>query len=486
MQLIDGRWSVGKGEAWTSRNPVSQQAVWVGNAASAQEVDAAVAAARSAFPLWRDTELSNRIAVLRCFADLLQANSDELAATIGLETGKPRWEAAMEVASMVSKVEISIRAFEERTFRRESTQGDASVILRHRPHGVVAVLGPYNFPGHLPNGHIVPALLAGNVVVFKPSEYTPMTAQKTVELWLAAGLPAGVINLVQGSAATGALLAAHADLDGVFFTGSSAAGFAVHQQFSGRPDKILALEMSGNNALVVDEVQDMPAAIHHVIQSAFISAGQRCSCARRLFVPKGEWGDLFLERLADVSAELRVGPWDAEPAPFMGAMISMAAADKMLSVQASLMEMGGKVLLKMCRLNADSAMLTAGIIDVSDIAGLPDEEYFGPLLQLQRYGPFDEAIRMANSSRFGLAAGLLSDSGERYKTFWRESRAGIVNWNKPLTGASSAGPFGGIGASGNHRPSAYYAADYCAYPVASLETELLAMPTSLPPGMVID
>ncbi|MEJ2792543.1 succinylglutamate-semialdehyde dehydrogenase [Iodobacter sp. LRB] len=486
MQLIGGRWSVGKGEAWTSRNPVSQQAVWVGNAASGQEIDAAVAAARSAFPLWRDTELSNRIAVLRCFADLLQANSDELAATIGLETGKPRWEAVMEVASMVSKVEISIRAFEERTCRKESTQGDASVILRHRPHGVVAVLGPYNFPGHLPNGHIVPALLAGNVVVFKPSEYTPMTAQKTVELWLAAGLPAGVINLVQGGAATGASLAAHPDLDGVFFTGSSAAGFAVHQQFSGRPDKILALEMSGNNALIVDEVQDVAAAIHHVIQSAFISAGQRCSCARRLFVPKGEWGDLFLERLVDVSAELRVGPWDAEPAPFMGAMISMAAADKMLSVQASLMEMGGKSLLKMCRLNSDAAMLTAGIIDVSEIAGLPDEEYFGPLLQLQRYGQFDEAIRMANSSRFGLAAGLLSDSGERYKTFWRESRAGIVNWNKPLTGASSAGPFGGIGASGNHRPSAYYAADYCAYPVASLETELLAMPTILPPGMVID
>lgn len=486
MQLIDGRWSVGKGEAWTSRNPVSQQAVWVGNAASEQEVDAAVVAARAAFPSWRDLELSNRIAVLRCFADLLQANTDELAATIGLETGKPRWEAAQEVASMVSKVDISIRAFEERTFRRESTQGDASVILRHRPHGVVAVLGPYNFPGHLPNGHIVPALLAGNVVVFKPSEYTPMTAQKTVELWLAAGLPAGVINLLQGGAATGALLAAHEDLDGVFFTGSSVAGFAVHQQFAGRPDKILALEMSGNNALIVDEVQDMSAAIHHVIQSAFISAGQRCSCARRLFVPRGEWGDQFLERLISVSAELRVGAWDAEPAPFMGAMISMDAANKMLGIQASLIGLGGKVLLEMCRLDRNTAMLTAGIIDVSEIAKLPDEEYFGPLLQLQRYGQFDDAIRLANRSRFGLAAGLLSDSRDRYKVFWRESRAGIVNWNKPLTGASSAGPFGGIGASGNHRPSAYYAADYCAYPVASLETELLAMPTILPPGMSID
>ncbi|AMC34017.1 succinylglutamate-semialdehyde dehydrogenase [Janthinobacterium sp. B9-8] len=485
MQLIDGRWSVGKGKAWTSRNPVSQQAVWVGNAATASEVDAAVAAARTAFPLWRDTELSNRIAVLRCFADLLKANLEELAATIGMETGKPRWEATMEVASMVAKVDISIRAFEERTSRKESTQGDASVVLRHRPHGVVAVLGPYNFPGHLPNGHIVPALLAGNVVVFKPSELTPMAAQKTVELWLAAGLPAGVINLLQGSAATGALLAAHQDLDGVFFTGSSASGYAVHQQFSGRPDKILALEMSGNNALIVDEVQDVAAAIHHVIQSSFISAGQRCSCARRLFVPRGEWGDLFLDRLRRVSAELRVGAWDDEPAPFMGAMISIEAAHKMLAVQAALIAAGAKVLLEMRRLNCANAMLTAGLLDVSEVQNLPDEEYFGPLLQVQRYGEFDEAIRLANCSRFGLAAGLLSDSAEHYKTFWRESRAGIVNWNKPLTGASSAGPFGGIGASGNHRPSAYYAADYCAYPVASLESEILSMPEHLPPGMVI-
>ncbi|MEN9659040.1 MAG: succinylglutamate-semialdehyde dehydrogenase [Pseudomonadota bacterium] len=485
MQLIDGRWLLGKGEAWTSRNPVSQQAVWVGNAATLYEVDAAVSAARAAFAPWRDSELSIRIAVLRCFADLLQANLDELAATIGLETGKPRWEAVMEVASMVGKIDFSIRSFEERTYRKESTQGDASTVLRHRPHGVVAVFGPYNFPGHLPNGHIVPALLAGNTVVFKPSELTPMTSQKTVELWLAAGLPAGVINLLQGGPKTGALLAANTGLDGVFFTGSAATGHLLHQQFSGRPDKILALEMSGNNALIVDEVKDVPAAIHHVIQSSFISAGQRCSCARRLFVPKGEWGDAFLDRLVRVSAELRVGAWDAEPPPFMGAMISMAAADNMLTVQNQLLAKGGKMLLEMRRLDATSALLSAGLMDVSNVADLPDEECFGPLLQVQRYADFDEAIRLANRSRFGLAAGLLSDSHDRYKVFWRESRAGIVNWNKPLTGASSAGPFGGIGASGNHRPSAYYAADYCAYPVASLESELLVMPAKLPPGLAI-
>lgn len=485
MQLINGRWSPGKGDAWTSRNPVTQQAVWVGNAASAEEADAAVASARAAFPLWRDTELNTRLAVLHCFADLLKENQGDLAATIGLETGKPRWEAALEVASMVSKIDLSVRAFEERTYRKESSQGDASAVLRHRPHGVVAVFGPYNFPGHLPNGHIVPALLAGNTVVFKPSEFTPMTAQKTVELWQAAGLPAGVINLLQGGPQTGALLAAQPDLDGLFFTGSAAVGHLLHQQYSGRPDKILALEMSGNNALIVDEVKDVAAAIHHVIQSSFISAGQRCSCARRLFVPSGEWGDLFLERLVRVSADLRVDAWDAEPAPFMGAMISITAAEGMLAVQDSLVGLGGQILLEMRRVKSGAALLTAGIMDVSSVEHLPDEENFGPLLQVQRYNDFDEAIRLANRSRFGLAAGLLSDSRERYKSFWRESKAGIVNWNKPLTGASSAAPFGGIGASGNHRPSAYYAADYCAYPVASLESELLVMPARLPPGMVI-
>nr|WP_314900322.1 succinylglutamate-semialdehyde dehydrogenase [uncultured Deefgea sp.] len=483
MQLINGQWHLGLGELLISRNPFTQAIVWQGHAATSIEVVDAVSAARAAFAAWRDLELSERIALVRNFADLLKANQASLADTIGLETGKPRWEALTEVATMVNKIEISLKSYDQRTGSKESPLGDAQAVLRHRPHGVVAVFGPYNFPGHLPNGHIVPALIAGNCVVFKPSELAPMTAQKTAELWMAAGLPAGVLNVVQGGRDTGIALAAQADLDGIYFTGSANTGYALHRQFSGAPQKILALEMGGNNPLIVEEVAEIDAALHHVIQSAFISAGQRCTCARRLLVPNSAWGDAFLVRLINVSAALKVGAWDAEPQPFMGGVISLAAADALLAAQTNLLAQGAVSLLVMTRIQTGTALLSPGILDVTAVSDLPDEEYFGPLLQVQRYESFNEALVLANRTQFGLAAGLLSDSREQYELFWREARAGIVNWNKPLTGASSAAPFGGIGASGNHRASAYYAADYCAYPVASLEAETLTLPAQLPAGM---
>lgn len=477
---IAGLWQLGQGDALESLNPVSQQVLWMGREADATQVEAAVQAAREAFAAWAAAPLSERIAVLERFAAVLTARQDELARTIGEETGKPLWEAATEVASMIDKVAISIQSYAERTGQRSGAQGS---VLRHKPHGVVAVFGPYNFPGHLPNGHIVPALLAGNTVVFKPSEQTPKVAELTLACWVEAGLPAGVLNLVQGGRETGAALAAHPGIDGLFFTGSSRTGNLLHAQFGGHPETILALEMGGNNALIVDQLVDIDAAVYCIIQSAFLSAGQRCTCARRLLVPEGEWGDGLLARLVSVAASLKVGAFDAEPAPFMGAVISLDVAQHLLKVQERLIDKGARPLLGMSQPLAGAALLTPGIIDVSAVQPRADEEVFGPLLQVIRYADFDAAIVEANATRFGLAAGLLSDSRERYEQFWLRSRAGIVNWNKPLTGAASAAPFGGVGASGNHRPSAYYAADYCAYPVASLESEQLVLPDSLAPGV---
>ncbi len=480
---IAGAWQAGAGEALESLNPVTQAVVWTGKAATAPQVDAAVQAARAAFPAWAKLTLDERIAVLERFAATLKACGDELARTIGEETGKPLWESATEVTSMVNKVAISIQSYRERTGEKSGPLADATAVLRHKPHGVVAVFGPYNFPGHLPNGHIVPALLAGNAVVFKPSELTPKVAELTAQCWIEAGLPAGVLNLVQGARDTGVALAAHAGIDGLFFTGSSRTGNVLHQQFAGRPDKILALEMGGNNPLVVDEVSDVDAAVYTIIQSAFISAGQRCTCARRLLVPQGEWGDALLARLVAVAATIQVGAFDAQPAPFMGSVISLEAARQLLKAQANLLSNGASALLAMTLPLENAALLTPGIIDVTAVSERPDEEFFGPLLQVIRYTDFAGAIAEANNTQYGLAAGLLSDSAERYQQFWLQSRAGIVNWNKQLTGAASSAPFGGVGASGNHRASAYYAADYCAYPVASLESERLSLPATLTPGV---
>lgn len=482
---IAGHWLAGQGEPLESLDPVTQAVVWHGRGANAVQVDAAVAAARTAFAAWAAQSLDSRIAVLERFAVRLKDQADVIARAIGEETGKPLWEATTEVNSMVGKVTISIQSYRERTGEKSGPLADATAVLRHKPHGVVAVFGPYNFPGHLPNGHIVPALLAGNAVVFKPSELTPKVAELTVQCWIDAGLPAGVLNLLQGGRETGVALAGHPGIDGLFFTGSSRTGNLLHAQFAGRPEKILALEMGGNNPLIVDQVADVDAAVYTIVQSAFISAGQRCTCARRLLVPQGEWGDALLARLVQVAGQIKVGRFDEQPAPFMGSVISLQAAAQLMQAQQDLLAKGATALLAMTQPQANAALLTPGILDVTAIAERVDEEFFGPLLQVIRYTSFEAAIDEANATVYGLAAGLLSDSRARYEQFWLHSRAGIVNWNKQLTGAASSAPFGGIGASGNHRASAYYAADYCAYPVASLESESLALPTTLTPGVTL-
>ena len=480
---IAGTWSAGSGQELATIDPSTGRQTWSSRESTPEDVDSAVRAARAAFDSWAMTSLDERIAICTRFRDLLKENAEELAQTIAEEVGKPLWEARTEGATMANKVDISVQAYGARTGEVAAKVADGNAVLRHRPHGVFGVFGPYNFPGHLPNGHIVPALIAGNTIVFKPSEYAPRTALKTVQLWEQAGLPAGVVNLVNGGRDTGIALGQNAGLDGVLFTGSCQTGVALHKQFGGQPGKMLALEMGGNNPLVVWDVKDIDAAVHHAIMSAFISAGQRCTCARRLIVADTVEGDAFIERLVEVASTLTVGPSNADPQPFMGPVVSAAVAARLVQAQADMVAKGGKALLQMKQLDPNAGFVTAGIVDVTNAKGIPDEEWFGPLLQIVRVADFDSAVKVANNTEFGLAAALLSNDEALWKQFSVQARAGIVNWNRPTTGAASSAPFGGVGKSGNHRPSAYYAADYCAYPVASIETSELEMPAKLSPGL---
>jgi succinylglutamic semialdehyde dehydrogenase len=481
--LINGEWLAGSGPLLATIDPSTGRQTWTSNESTAEDVDRAVKAARAAFEDWAFTPLEQRIAICQRFRDLLKEHNEELAAIIAEEVGKPLWEARTEVTTMANKVDISVQSHAARTGETAAKVADGNAVLRHRPHGVFGVFGPYNFPGHLPNGHIVPALIAGNTLVFKPSEYAPRTAVRTVQLWEQAGLPKGVLNLVNGGRATGVALSQHPDVDGILFTGSSQTGVALHKQFGGQPGKMLALEMGGNNPLVVWDVANVDAAVHHAVMSAFISAGQRCTCARRLIVQDGPQGQAFIDRLVEVAAKLAVGPSNAEPQPFMGPVVSAAVAKRLVQAQEMMEAQGGKVLLRMRQLDPNAGFVTAGIVDVTDATGIPDEEWFGPLLQIVRVADFDRAIAAANATEYGLAAALLSPSEDLWKRFAIKARAGVVNWNRPTTGAASSAPFGGVGKSGNHRPSAYYAADYCAYPVASIETSELDMPAKLSPGL---
>lgn len=481
--FINGEWQAGSGAELVTIDPASGRQTWASQASTDDDVQRACTAARAAFEAWAFKSLDERIAVCTRFRDLLKENAEELALIISEEVGKPLWEARTEVTTMANKIDISVQSYNARTGESHNKVADGEAVLRHRPHGVFGVFGPYNFPGHLPNGHIVPALIAGNTVVFKPSEYAPRTAVKTVQLWEKAGLPAGVINLVNGARDTGVALGQNDQLDGVLFTGSCPTGTALHKQFGGQPGKMLALEMGGNNPLIVWDAKETDAAVFMAVSSAFISAGQRCTCARRLIVKEGAEGDAFIARLVDVASRLTVGAPNAEPAPFMGPVVSAAVAKRLLQAQADLIAKGGKSLLEMRHLDENTGFVSAGIVDVTNASGIPDEEWFGPLLQVFRVADFDSAIKVANNTSFGLASGLISNDENLWKIFQVRARAGIVNWNRPTTGAASTAPFGGVGQSGNHRPSAYYAADYCAYPVASIENNVLEMPAKLSPGM---
>ena len=479
---IGGEWLNGEAAHFAKTDPVSHAPLWEAGAASTAQVEHAVAAARQAFPAWAMQSFEARLVVVERFRDQLEQHREALATSIASETGKPLWEARTEVGAMIGKIAISVKAYHERTGERSKDVAGTQAVLRHRPHGVMAVFGPYNFPGHLPNGHMVPALLAGNTCVFKPSELTPATADLTLQCWADAGLPAGVINLVQGAAEVGQALSQSEGIDGLLFTGSAKVGKLLHRQFAGQVGKLLALELGGNNPLVVRDVPDQTAAVLAIVQSAFASGGQRCTCARRLMVPQGEVGDRLIEALASALRELRVAGQFDEDAPFYSGLASVAAADGLLKAQGDLEALGGNVIVRMQRVEEGTSLLSPALIDVTGLT-LEDEEFFGPLLKIHRYADWDDAIALANDTRYGLSAGLIGGERADWDDFLLRIRAGIVNWNRQTTGASGDAPFGGIGDSGNHRPSAYYAADYVSYPVASMEADSLVLPATLPAGI---
>ncbi|MBV1691178.1 succinylglutamate-semialdehyde dehydrogenase [Novosphingobium sp. G106] len=451
-----------------SYEPATGVELWRGNVG---DVDQAVDQACRAWPAWAAQPLATRMELLRRFANEVRKDAELLATTIARETGKPVWEARTEVENVVARVEVAIRACAERAGQRKldsALQGAAAV--RHKPHGVLAVLGPFNFPAHLPAGHIIPGLIAGNAIIFKPSEKAPATAEALVRCFHRAGIPDGVVQLVIGGPDEGQALALHDGVNGVLFTGSAHTGIAINRRLAAKPEKLVTLELGGNNPIVVWDTPKIDDAAMLIVQSAFTTAGQRCTSARRLIV-KSALYDPLVEAVKDLADRIIVGaPFD-DPAPFMGPVIDNAAADGLTESFLYLLSHGGKAIKHLVRADESLPFLTPAIIDTTGMKERPDVELFGPILQVIRVDEFDQAITEANATRFGLSAALIGGNPNDYNRFWANVRAGVVNWNRPTIGSSLSAPFGGIGISGNHRATGYYAADYCAYPVTSAEME---------------
>ena len=380
------------------------------------------------------------------------------------ETGKLQWDAESELAAMIAKIDISIQSYSERCPSKSITLSSTKQLsLTHRSHGVLVVIGPYNFPLHLPNGHIVPALIAGNTIIFKPSPHTPKSGELMVKLWIEAGLPSGVLSLVQGESKLSKALCKDPGIDGVLFTGSQPVGHLLAQSLSKTPEKILALEMGGNNPMIVYDVKSSVSVFQTIAESSFISTGQRCTCTRRLILVRSSLSASFLN---DFINYLHLLPFNAPS--FFAPLISNEAVKNTLKFYKKLVKTGSNSLLSP---EISNCFITPAVVEHHSKSLFIDHEIFGPLLQVTWVDSLDDAIQLANQTRFGLSASILSRYKKDFMYCKDRLRAGILNWNLPSTGASSQLPFGGVGWSGNNRPSAFYAADYCAYPISSIESK---------------
>lgn len=499
--LIGGEWIAhAPGAVLTSTNPAHpREVVWAGAPVPAH-VDAAVAAARGAFPAWAALGFEKRAAVLRRYQSCASERGEQVAALIRDEVGKPMWDAKAEAALLGAKVDITLdpvgsiqRVMGYEVGLSASRVGKAWF----RPHGVMAVLGPFNFPAHLPNGHIIPALAMGNTIVLKPSDKAPAVGQLLAELFdqalRAEGAPSGVFNLVQGGAEVASRLVAHDDIDGVLFTGSWPVGRRIMQANLDRPGRILALEMGGNNAAVIMPDADLKQAVIECVRCAFISAGQRCTCTRRLIVHR-EVAHRVIPALCKAAAQLIIGDPRATHPVFMGPVISGAARQAILEAQTSMQRAGGESLIEMtgAGVGAEGWYVTPGVMTVAKfesgsgadgplLSAGADIEVFGPLLRVCIVESLDEAIDQANASRFGLAASIFTHDQANIEQFQNRVRAGCTNVNTGTAGASSKLPFGGLGLSGNHRPAGAFSVDYCAYPVAGMVESADA--ATMMPGM---
>ena len=461
--FIDGRWQLANGHGFSSTDPADGTQIWQGNEATSSDVGDAFRVAEKAFEPWSETSIEERSEIVLRFKELALASKGKLGELIARETGKVLWDASGEAGAVAGKVDISLKSYSDRTGCSTTQTAFGRADLQHRPHGVMAVLGPYNFPAHLPNGQIVPALIAGNTVVFKPSEQCPAVGEFLMGLYEQAGFPPGVINMVQGARDTGAAVLEHPNVDGVLFTGAAGTGKFIHEKFGGRPEIILALELGGNNPLLLWDVADTQAAASIIVQSAFITSGQRCTCARRILLPQGKAGDVVQDAVIAMVESMKIGAWNDKEEAFIGPVISADIASHVVERSHKL---GGDVIRQAEIMERGPAFIRPGIVDVTDMQ-VPDEEIFGPVMQIIRVPSLEAGIVEANNTKFGLSAGLISDNPKNWDLFKRKIRAGVVNFNRPTTGAAGFLPFGGPGASGNHSPGAYYAADFCAWPMAS-------------------
>ncbi|MEV0675355.1 aldehyde dehydrogenase family protein [Actinosynnema sp. NPDC050436] len=462
------------GPAFTVTSP-SETSILLCTAHSAtqSDVDRAVCSAARAAKTWAATPWPERVAVLRAAADLISERSSELAALMSMEVGKNRLEALGDVEESADLIRYYCAQFEQHDgFAQDMEQLSEVERTRSvlRPYGVWGVISPFNFPMALAAGPAGAALVAGNAVVLKPSRQGTFTAAKLVECLREAGLPEPVLALVPGGDEVGRALVAHPGVDGLTFTGSSAAGKAVHREFSTRHPKPVLCEMGGKNAAIVTASADLDVAAAGIARSAFGFSGQKCSACSRVYVDRAVHSAL-VDKLAARAGELVVGD-PTQRNVFVGPVIDADAVDRFRDAVEHAREHGrvvaGGELLRRDEGRADGHFVLPTVItDLPTQDRLFRDELFVPLVAVAPVDSLDEALALANDTDYGLTAGLFSGDDAEVERFLDEIEAGVVYVNRAAGATTGAWPgvqpFGGwkgSGSSGKAGGGVHYVQQY--------------------------
>jgi RHH-type transcriptional regulator, proline utilization regulon repressor / proline dehydrogenase / delta 1-pyrroline-5-carboxylate dehydrogenase len=470
--FIGGVFVPPSGAALISHNPAADGAVVFETGFTVGAVREAAEAAAAAQPAWAALGQAERARHLDRFKAAIAARADQLADAIVLETGKLRAEAKGEIATLIARFDHATAAMAADLRPGQVAPGEH---LRYAALGVVGVIGPFNFPLHLCHAHVVPALLAGNTVVIKPSDITPLCGQRYAEAAHAAELPPGVFNLVVGTGEVGAAMA-RAPLRGLCFTGSWPIGRKILEAALDRPELLIALELGGKNVCVVLEDCSLRQAVHEVVIGGYLTAGQRCTGTERVLVHR-KIADRFVDALARVVRELRFGSPE-DPAMFAGPLATRAALAKVEAALDAARAAGAEPIVPGAPL-AGGFYRTASLHrlpdGMHDVPGYTDVELFGPDLSIEVIDSDEEAIAVIEASPYGFANAVFTGSAERFERFYARTRSGILNRNRSTNLASAKLPFGGVGRSGNYRPAGAWAHRNLVAPVAVLENPVGAV-----------
>lgn len=441
-----------------------------------RDVDRVVESAINGFKVWRKLSQEERNNYLRAYQEEVKKRQDEIALAIAYETGKPLWDSKTEAASIVAKVGVTI----DESLPRISNKLINNILPKTNGHivfkalGPSLIIGPFNFPCHLANGQILSSLIAGNSIIFKPSEKTCYSAQLLIECFKAANFPSGVINLIQGDGEVARRLLKEKAVKGVFFTGSKEVGKKILDITHHDLSKLVSLELGGKNTTILHQDANLDHAIQELLKSCFLSSGQRCTSTSIVAIHRSIH-ESFIARFHEITKKIIIDhPVEFSREPFMGPLVDQAAVDAYLLFMGMAKREGiqeimrGKQLDKPKKGHYVSPSIHLAERWNNDSMFL-HSEIFGPNVTFIPYDTIEEAIQIANATEYGLAAAVFTKDTNIFKQCIDEIDSGLVNFNRSTVGASAKLPFGGVKNSGNYRPAALTTIDACVYQMACLE-----------------